>query len=503
MKRLCTICARGGSKGVPGKNIRPMLGKPLIAWTVSQALESGLFEYVAVSSDDDAILKAAEAAGATLLIKRPDDLATDSAAKLPAILHAVRTAEESTGEIFDTLVDLDATSPLRLVEDIVGAVEQLESSERPNIITAAPARRSPYFNLVEQASDGSVHLSKSTGAVVRRQDAPPTFDMNASIYVWRRDVFIAGQAVFYPTTGLYVMPDERSVDIDSELDFEIVEMLLGRRSPRPAATPRSPFDLTGKTAVVTGAAGILGTRFCTILAQHGARVAAIDIDGAEAVADELRQRFGAVAAGYAVDVSDAEAALTAVKRIEAEIGPIDILHNNAATKGPDLARFFDSAENFSPEIWRQIMQVNVDGYFFMARAAGPLMAARGRGSIVQTSSIYGILGPDQRIYEGSEYMGMPINTPAVYSASKASVVGLTKYFATYWGAKGVRVNTLTPGGVASGQNDVFEKRYSARVPLGRMAQPDDLANALLYLASDASSYVTGQNLVVDGGLSAW
>jgi len=140
----------------------------------------------------------------------------------------------------------------------------------------------------------------------------------------------------------------------------------------------------------------------------------------------------------------------------------------------------------------------------MAQAVGRQMVAQGRGgSIVQTASIYGVVAPDQRIYEGSQYMGMPINTPAVYSASKAAVVGLTKYLASYWGHHGIRVNTLTPGGVESGQNEVFSKRYSARVPLGRMAQAGDMESALLYLASDASAYVTGQNLIVDGGLTCW
>lgn len=122
---------------------------------------------------------------------------------------------------------------------------------------------------------------------------------------------------------------------------------------------------------------------------------------------------------------------------------------------------------------------------------------------MQTASIYGVTAPDQRIYEGSEYNGKPINTPAVYSASKAGLIGLTQYLATYWGEKGVRVNTLTPGGVASGQNEIFNSRYSARVPMGRMAAIQDLVGALIFLASDASAYVTGQNIIIDGGLSAW
>ena len=144
------------------------------------------------------------------------------------------------------------------------------------------------------------------------------------------------------------------------------------------------------------------------------------------------------------------------------------------------------------------------GVFLMAQAFGHEMVKAGRGgSIIQTASIYGHVAPDQRIYEGSEYEGRAINTPAVYTASKAGVIGLTKYLACYWGDKNIRVNTLTPGGVESGQNEEFKKRYSARTPLGRMADADDMVGAAVYLASDASRYVTGQNIIVDGGLSCW
>lgn len=231
MTRICTICARGGSKGVPGKNIRPLAGVPLIAHSVRQALDAGLFELVAVSSDAAAILDAARDAGAQLLIERPAAMATDHAPKLAVIAHAAAQAEAALGRPAGTLVDLDATSPLRAVADIAGAVALLEESDAACVITGAQARRSPYFNLVERDGRGIVHLSKSLGASVeRRQDAPPAFDMNASIYVWRRDIFMEHPAIFYPTTRLFEMPEERSHDIDSELDFAIVEMLMTRRA---------------------------------------------------------------------------------------------------------------------------------------------------------------------------------------------------------------------------------------------------------------------------------
>jgi NAD(P)-dependent dehydrogenase (short-subunit alcohol dehydrogenase family) len=268
---------------------------------------------------------------------------------------------------------------------------------------------------------------------------------------------------------------------------------------------RQLFDLSGRVAVVTGGAGILGRGFCAALADHGARVAVVDRDEAAAteVASELAERFGADALGLGCDVADEGSVSRMAARVTDELGPVEILHNNAATKTDDLEAFFEPVETVTLATWREVMSVNLDGMFLVARTIGADMVERGRGSIIQTASIYGIIAPDQRIYEGSEYLGRQISSPAVYSASKAGVVGLTRHLAALWGARGVRVNTLVPGGVNSGQNDVFADRYGARVPMGRMAEADEMTGPLVYLASDASSYVTGQTVVVDGGLSAW
>ena len=264
------------------------------------------------------------------------------------------------------------------------------------------------------------------------------------------------------------------------------------------------FDLTGRTAIVTGGAGILGRGFCRVLSEHGARVAVFDVD--EAAAGQTVDAIGAGGRALAIgcNVADPSSVAGSVARVVREFGGIDILHNNAASKSSDLANFFTPFEEFTLETWREVMAVNIDGMFLMAQAVGKHMVTQGRGgSIIQTASIYGVVAPDQRIYDGSEYLGRAINTPAVYAASKAAVVGLTRYLAAYWGAQGIRVNTLTPGGVESGQNEAFSRKYSARVPMGRMARADEMQSALLFLASDASSYMTGQNLIVDGGLTCW
>lgn len=232
MSLLCTICARGGSKGVVGKNARDLLGKPVLAWSIAQARETGLFDAIAFSSDSDALLDAALKAGADIAVRRPDEMATDTAPKLPAIRHCLEQAIAETGKTPEIFVDLDVTSPLRLASDITGAVTLLRESGARNVITGAMARRSPYFNLVEQRADGSVGLSKPADPpITRRQDAPRCFDMNASIYVWRVAPFLEQPAVFYPDTRLFEMPEERSIDIDSDLDFALVELLLRQRLP--------------------------------------------------------------------------------------------------------------------------------------------------------------------------------------------------------------------------------------------------------------------------------
>lgn len=266
------------------------------------------------------------------------------------------------------------------------------------------------------------------------------------------------------------------------------------------------FDLHGKTAIVTGATGILGRHFCAGLAQFGADVAVVDLSAkaCSSFAGELAKTYGIKSVGISCDVSNPAAVKAMVKKVINYFGRIDILHNNAATKTDDLNAFFEPTESYSATEWRKVMAVNLDGMFLVAQAVGTQMAKQKYGgSIIQTASIYGIMAPDQRIYKGSNYLGCAINTPAVYSASKAGVVGLTKYLATYWAKKNVRVNCLVPGGVESGQNKVFRQKYSARVPMGRMARAEEIVGALVYLASDASSYVTGQCLAVDGGLSAW
>lgn len=227
---LCTICARGGSKGVKNKNIRILNGKPLIAHTIQQAQESGLFSHIVVSTDSEEIMEVAKEYNAEVFFKRSAELSNDSAGKLNVIKDAFKKSEEFYSINFDFHFDLDATSPLRIISDIHNAFAKFLENKYEVLQTAMPSRRSPYFNLIELDEDNFIYLSKTPEKpILRRQDSPKCYDLNASIYIWTRDAILNKETIFGKGCGLYIMPEERSIDIDNEIDFEFVEFIMNKR----------------------------------------------------------------------------------------------------------------------------------------------------------------------------------------------------------------------------------------------------------------------------------
>lgn len=259
--------------------------------------------------------------------------------------------------------------------------------------------------------------------------------------------------------------------------------------------------LEKKVVVVTGALGILGSEIVKACISEGATVIALDLalNPDSSVFEELTQKLFYIRC----DVSSEMSVVSAMHEIDKLAPQIDILINNAATKSTSLESFFKPLEDYSLQTWREVMSVNIDGMFLMLKYVLPRMTVSGCGTIVQMSSIYGMVGPDPKIYEGSSYLGSAINLPAVYSASKSAVLGLTRWVATQYGGRGIRANAVLPGGVFSGQNDIFKTQYSSKVPMGRMANCEEIVQAVLFLASDRSTYINGQGLCVDGGLTAW
>lgn len=266
------------------------------------------------------------------------------------------------------------------------------------------------------------------------------------------------------------------------------------------------FNLKGQTAIVTGGAGLLGKQFSKTLAEAHAHVVVADIfyDKAEVVAKELRET-GYQAIAFQVDVTDKNSVEAMVEKAINEFGSLDVLVNSAAMDpkfdSEHSGKHSNSFEDYPVEMFREALDVNLTGMFLCSQAAVKAMLKDKKGSIINICSTYGLVGPDQRLYERE---GQPKQyKPVFYTVSKAGVLGLTKYLATYYMGTRIRVNALTPGGVYNQHDEIFTERYSARSVLGRMAEQDEMNGACLFLASDASSYMTGANLVVDGGWTAW
>jgi NAD(P)-dependent dehydrogenase (short-subunit alcohol dehydrogenase family) len=257
------------------------------------------------------------------------------------------------------------------------------------------------------------------------------------------------------------------------------------------------FSLKDKVAIVTGAAGLIGKSFCEALKDAGAQVIATDINTNE----DLNNYFFQYS-----DITNELSVQQLANNIIETFGKIDILVNNAAIndmfEDPKSTYELSKFENYPLELWNRSINVNLTGTFICSKIIGKEMLKNGKGSIINIASTYGINAPDQSLYKNKEDEQIFFKPPA-YSASKGGVIMLTKFMAAYWGKSGIRVNTLSPGGVENGQDEFFINNYSKKTPLNRMATVDDYKGAIVFLASDASSYMTGANLIIDGGWTTW
>ena len=260
------------------------------------------------------------------------------------------------------------------------------------------------------------------------------------------------------------------------------------------------FSLKNKVAIVTGAMGLIGKEHCKALSEAGANVVVADLD--KTLVTEYANTLQTESLGIYLDVTNKESIIDAKNKIIEKFGRIDILVNNAAIndmfENPKAATEQSKFENYPLELWQKSVAVNLTGVFLCSQVFGFEMAKQKKGSIINIASTYGIVAPDQTLYQ-KEDGTQNFYKPPAYSATKGGVLMFTKYLAAYWGKDGVRVNSLSPGGVENNQDEFFVKKYSSKTLLGRMAQPNDYKGALIFLASDASSYMTGSNLIVDGG----
>jgi len=259
------------------------------------------------------------------------------------------------------------------------------------------------------------------------------------------------------------------------------------------------FDLSGKVIILTGAAGNLGSQYAEGLSQAGANVVLADLDYSKCkqLAQILKKKYRVDPEAIKLDLTQKHSISNLVTKVVKKYSKIDVLINNAAYQGNDRIRT-TLFEDLSLKDWNQAISVNLTGIFLTCQEVGKIMKQQKHGNIINIGSTYGLVAPDQRIYGTSGQ-----NAAAFYSATKSAIINLTRYLASYWAQTGIRVNTLSPGGVRRNQIPSFIKRYSAKTMLGRMAEKDEYVGAIIFLSSNASSYMTGSNLIIDGGWTAW
>jgi NAD(P)-dependent dehydrogenase (short-subunit alcohol dehydrogenase family) len=260
---------------------------------------------------------------------------------------------------------------------------------------------------------------------------------------------------------------------------------------------KEKFDLTGKVIVISGACGLIGRAFCEAVAQFGGNVVAADIALAKPAefAAQLQERNNVKCIGVEVEVENKESVVQLKDKTIAEFGKIDGLVTGHQNKSHLI---FEPFENVSEENWDKVVEVNLKGTFLLCQVIGSFMAEKGTGAIVNIPSTYSVVAPNQNLYKGTK-----MGCPAAYSASKGGIDALSQYLASYWASKGVRVNMITPHGVWNNHEEAFEKNFSNFTPMQRMSYNHEVAPALIYLLSDAASYVTGNNMLVEGGWTVW
>jgi NAD(P)-dependent dehydrogenase (short-subunit alcohol dehydrogenase family) len=256
-------------------------------------------------------------------------------------------------------------------------------------------------------------------------------------------------------------------------------------------------DIKGKRTLLLGACGVLGRAHTRILIEHEARLIVADRPGSTVLEDARLLGIP----GFEIEVSNEVSMVAGIDSASRYYGGLDGAIFNAAITSEGLATIgdpFHSFEEYPLMLWQKAIDINLTGAFLFAREAGKVMKAGGGGSLINIASLYGVVGPDHRIYDGQAFQSFP-----AYSASKAGIIGLTRWLATWWGKEGIRVNCVSPGGVFNNHNDRFAAAYGNRTPMGRMADRDDITGIIIYLLSDSAQYCTGQNFIIDGGFTAW
>lgn len=485
-KILATVCARGGSKGVKNKNIRPLLGKPVICYTLNAVKNSRLIDEYVISTDSDDIINIVRNYGFEVLFKRPDELAGDKVSRIEPIRHAVEWYENYKNTKYDFIIDLGVATPLKNSEDIDSAIKLIIDSGCSNVFSVCKASRNPYYNMVEEKAGFVKKVKNIDAKLTDRRDAPVVYSMNDGINIWKRNILLSNIPQFNLDTKVYIMPETRSIDIDEEIDFQIAETILSKTSSRL---------LSGKVVLVIGGLGLLGKNFSEFIVEHGAHCIIAD----NKVHDSnLYLSNGKLFDFVTLDITDKKSTENVIALLNSKFNKIDAVINTAYPRNKNWGELF---ENVSYSDFCENCNLHLGGYFMVMHCFANYFLKQGYGNIINIASIQGISAPKFDTYEGIKINNNEMTSPVEYSAIKAGIINLTKYCAKYFKGKNIRFNCISPGGIYNGQPEEFVNKYNKYCINKGMLSPSDLNGAVLFLLSDGSASLNGQNIVIDDGWS--
>ena len=469
---LFTIAARKGSKGLPDKNLLEISDMSLIERSINLARLSGLSKYLVISTDSDEIKKIAKKNGVEVWFKRPKRLSGDNVSKVDVIKHALEKADIFYKKKFDVVIDIDATAPLTKAEDVIGAYKLLVREKYDFVTTGCESRKNPYFNMVE-FKDGKLNLVTSINKkIVSRQKAPKVYDLNAGVYVYTRKFLVDNLEMFSENQGLYIMPQNRSWDIDTKEDFEIVKSKIQSESH--------------KNVLVIGGNGLIGSSVINNLSK---KYNVINID----ISNKKEYEYTNGIHHYKGDVLDIKSFKKLFNNICKNIGNIYAVVNCTHFKNKSWNK---DLINISEEEFNKNIQNLLSSAFLVSQIAIDHFMKSGKGNLINLSSIQGIQPPKFWHYENTD-----MNSPIEYSLAKSSIISMTKYLAKYYKNKNIRINCVSPGGINDNQPNEFIKNYEASTLNIGMLDPEDISNTVEWLVSEQSRAINGQNIIVDDGWS--
>ena len=490
MKILAIIPSRGGSVEIPHKNIVRVDGKPLQYYTIKASQNAKLITRTIVSTDDEKIAKHARSMGVEVMNRQKKYATSDSLIE-PAIKDILNTLKKKEKYVPDFIVLLQNTSPLRRSEHIDECIQKMLKNKYDSIFSCSDSKALVW------GKKGS-HLKPITYDSDKRKQrqeiANKQFLENGAIYVTKYKNFINSNNRISGKIGYYKMNSEISYEIDKEHDLLAVEQIFKKQKN----DNQDIFSVKGKNIVVTGSSGLLGSYYAKLLLERGANLAMID--HSEEISNGIKEEYSSPrnrVEFYKCDLSKPKQIVSTFKKIKSDFNKIDVLINNAAFVSAKTfhVKDFKNYEKHPFELWKQSFEINVDAVHICCQEALKIMKKENKGSIINISSNYGLVSPSFDTYDDEKLW-----TPPGYAVTKSAILNLTRYIANLYGKYNIRCNTFSPSGVATKKLSTrFIKRYSSKNAFGRMANVTDYEGPLIFLCSDASSYMTGANLIVDGG----